>query len=138
MSKLLELAERCEAARGPDKRLGAEIEIAVRGFPNRAFSQRNSMRPRGSPELDRLEWASEWLGAGPTASIDAAITLVPAGMLCGTANAGGMKTGVIDLTRATATVGLPDEVASPVEAASLALAITAAALRARAAQDSQP
>lgn len=74
---LLALAERCEKATGPNRRLGAEIEIAAKGFPERAYQQRNAMRPKGSPELDRLEWATEWFGPGPTASIDAAMTLVP-------------------------------------------------------------
>lgn len=66
-----------EALAGSDARVGAEVEIALRGFPERAYNQKNGMRGRGEPELDRLEWAAAWFGAGPTSSLDVAMKLVP-------------------------------------------------------------
>lgn len=71
------LVERIEAATGPDRALDAEIEIAVAGFPERAYQQRNGMRAKGTPPLDRMEWLRGWGVLSFTGSIDAAITLVP-------------------------------------------------------------
>ena len=78
-SNLMDLAERVEAATGPDRELDALIEIEVVGFPERAFQQKNAMRPRGAAPIDRMEWLMSWGVLRFTASIDAAITLIPEG-----------------------------------------------------------
>jgi hypothetical protein len=66
MSKLLELAERCEKAEGPDRELDAEILDVLQ---NQSWDWWE--------ELDPKWWAR---GAfTPTASLDAAMTLVPEG-----------------------------------------------------------
>ncbi len=76
---MLALAERCEAAGGPDRQLDAEIDIAVRGFPEKAYAQANGMRAKGTPDLDRVVWFIKWGASLYTASLDAAMTLVPEG-----------------------------------------------------------
>jgi hypothetical protein len=77
MSDLLALAERVEKATGPDWTLNAEIEIAVLGFPHRAYDQQNGMRPRGTPAIDRLEFVRKGWASDYTGSIDAATSLFP-------------------------------------------------------------
>ena len=76
---LRELALRCEAATVPDRALDAEINVAVRGFPEKAYQQKNGMRPKGTPDLDRMEFVRQWGVSGFTSSLDAALTLVPEG-----------------------------------------------------------
>ncbi len=68
MSELLALADRCDADTAPDWNLNAEIEIAVRGFPEKAYQRQNGIRPKGTPNIDRLEfvrkgWASDYTGS---------------------------------------------------------------------------
>ena len=125
---LLELAERCEQATGADRRLDAEIDIAVRGFPEQAYEQTNGLRGKGSPELNRIDWFIKWGADRYTASLDAAMTLVPEGYVFGLGNFdpdGGTA-------KAAAIVGAtPDEDRNPTFAATPALALCAAALRAR-------
>lgn len=136
MSELLiALAERCEQAIGPDKRLGAEVEIAVRGFPECAYQHRNAMRAKGSPNLDRLEWAAKFFGAGPTGSIDAAVALVPEGWAW-TVDGGDPS---CDDSASLGLVPMSGQMMNPsviTGAATPALALTAAALRAIAARTS--
>lgn len=75
---LLDLIERCEQADGPDRRLGGEIMLFVKPFPNGYYGQRNGMRARGTPEIDRVEFAADYW-PNPTASIDAALDTLPTG-----------------------------------------------------------
>lgn len=71
MSELLELAERCKKATGPDRELDAEIAKSL-GWPNvRYYSANGGIF---SKENDEMRPVPEW-----TASIDAALTLVPEG-----------------------------------------------------------
>lgn len=65
-----------------------------------------------------------------TESIDAALKLVPEGMIWGLANCG-VSDPVPDMQRATATVGQANDTSPPIEAATPAIALTAACLRAR-------
>lgn len=128
-SVLLELAGRVKALTGGDAMIGAEVEIAVRGFPEKAYRLRNGMRPKGSPTLDRMTWAAEFFGPGPTASIDAAMTL-----------AIGFNGQVTFLRDGTAGAFLwhpypPYPMAGEANSATLALALTAACLRALAARE---
>lgn len=109
MSKLLELAERCKRATGPDSELGLAISEAC--------------------EMETPHFC-------PTASLDAAMTLVPEGCVWS----------VGDWSAIDKWVGAtcwPPEDRRPVDfsgitlAATPALALTAAALRALAAQEDQ-
>lgn len=137
MSKLLELAERVERAEGPDSALDAAISAEV--------------RLDAVPDWARM-WAGEWRGhddgtvhmvhadgsLGPhlkarawTASIDAAMTLVPEG--------------AVWLRKSPETMSIytppKDEKvwAAHIDAkgATPALALTSAALRARASQETE-
>jgi hypothetical protein len=120
--QLLVLAERCEAAEGPDRRLDAEIDIALRRFPERAYEQANGMRAKGSSALDRIEWFIKWGATRYTASLDAAMTLVPEGLkpvLNFRVNTCRLSKGIDDTTAYSGGKTMP-------------LALCAAALRARA------
>jgi hypothetical protein len=121
-----ELAERCEAATGPDR----ELDIAILTHP--AFGYRDVFEDgrlfdRGNDGYWSLE-GDEKNGPlpSPTASLDAAMTLVPegwewaVGMVEGKRIAGCRQPG-------------PGAPCPEIEAATPALALCAAALRARAA-----
>jgi len=80
MSDLLELAKRCEAATGPDRELDAEIARALG----------HKIKPQTSNYTMEMFYAIEWQAPHPyagmkepcpawTASLDAALTLVPKG-----------------------------------------------------------
>lgn len=131
---LIALAERVEKALGADARLGAEVEIAMRGFPERAYQRHNGMRPKGAPPLDRLEWAAGWFGAGPTASIDAAMSLVPEGgtwmLASADPNEGDVDGPQLPFCTVVTTVDAYHAIGS-----TPALALTAAALRASSASN---
>jgi hypothetical protein len=108
--EIIALAERCEKATGPDRLLGAQIHTAIDGRPCSFDSKFDC-----------------WVGGGGlnvplyTASLDAAMTLVPEGWgysICPTSAL---------LTRSTSDHGVMARAATP------ALALTAAALRAKAA-----
>jgi hypothetical protein len=111
---LLALAERCEQAAGPDRELDAEIALAA-GWERK---WNDSDKPHGWYwRRGDYSWTAEMEGIPPnyTASLDAAVTLVPEG--CGWMVMGN-----------AAKVGRwPSRGATP------ALALCAAALRARAA-----
>jgi hypothetical protein len=119
MNVLLKLAERCEQATGPDRELDAAAHTATTGF---------------EPRIGGIGWAKGELvvplcpGWGPlpryTASLDAAMTLVPEGWLWARD---------IDCIFCL----YPPESTSPeigFHSERAALALCAAALRARAAQ----
>lgn len=87
-AELLALAERCEAATDADRRLDAEIAAACRFFPaNMGFVWKAGLRAN-VPEVGRVECHTNLGTGGPhyaapkfTASLDAAMTLVPANSL---------------------------------------------------------
>jgi hypothetical protein len=114
---LAQLAERCEAATGPDRELDWAIYKAI-----------------GSPPEPILGGSSisgqQWYAKAFTASIDAALTLVPEGWWIATLgqNLHG------ELTHCTLYNDFPVPLADCKRAATPALAICAAALRARSAQ----
>lgn len=72
---LLELAAKVEGAPGPDRELDALVFLACRSFPQRAYDQRNGMRPRGSPELSRIAFLSDGYAPLYSASLDVAMSL---------------------------------------------------------------
>jgi hypothetical protein len=81
--QLIALAERVERAEGPDRELDALIEVAVFGFPQRAYDQANGLRNRGADPLDKMLWLKNWGVPRYSASLDAAMTLVPEGWRVG-------------------------------------------------------
>lgn len=121
---LLALATRCNLATGPDRVLDAEIAIAIKAVPAGAF------RPCAARDPGTFGTAAYDFWAAPryTTSLDAALTLVPEGFqfsisfpVDGGAFATWSKAEAIDaLDQLCATTG--------------PLALTAAALRARAAE----
>jgi hypothetical protein len=119
MSALLELAERCEQATGPDRRLDSGIWYAVVERLDPGVRRDRDMVGR---------WPSY------TASLDAAMTLVPEGQFCCVINAGGADRSKPVPGRATSIVAPFDDIqwVGPVEAETMPLGLCAAALRARA------
>jgi hypothetical protein len=141
MSTLLELAARCEAAMGADKALNREIALAV-GWHRYSPTEIGKSNPgwiapedfigeyvgkdgRRTPKLDSMHGTSIWREPRDyLASIDAAMTLVPEGCW-----AEGSLSSPASLEVHSLTVFAPLGRAT---AATPALALTAAALRARA------
>ncbi len=124
MTDLIALAEKVETLSGPCARTWAEVQLALRGFPRRAYEQRNGIRPRGTPPLDEREWAASHFGTGGTGYLDDAVGLVPEGWDW-------------QYSSATGTAGVwQGSIKRPyiANAATPALALTAAAIRAHAAQ----
>ena len=121
MSELIELAAKCEAAAGPDRALDSAIWYAV------------VERIEPGERRDR-----DMVGRWPaySASIDAAMTLVPEGMLYALANAHvDDPRGEHSVGKGSAIVGPPMmRDGEPTQAATAALALCAAALKARAAR----
>lgn len=140
---LLDLAARCESAPGPDRELDAEIAASVRYFPqNIGYVWKNDLEPN-VPETGRVTCVTILGTFGPhyaaphfTASIDAAMMLVPEGCLFV------LKTlwdddktagyAIIQHYAPTETGGKRYDGETTALAAPPALALTAAALRARA------
>jgi hypothetical protein len=130
---LLALAQRCEDAEGPDR----ELDTAV-------FAHlRPDLRIADKADLDRFPGDPIRFTNGfllfkvPlfTASLDAALTLVPEGMIWMLTNSGTDHPTAPDFTKATAIVGdWRDTQLGLNVAATPALALCAAALKARAAQ----
>ncbi len=144
---LLALAERCEKASGPDRELDAAIRCAVFA-PAGAFveqspingawcvyeigygGKKRSWEGRGLSQLQRL--------GEVTASLDAAMTLVPAGWgwLVSQPNAKALASGLLkERTPVMGEVQYGCDQRFAVAAATPALALCAAALRARAHQE---
>jgi hypothetical protein len=145
---LLALADRCEAASGPDTELDAEIALAAQELPY-SIPPKQAATKRLVTDCDgtiRILWeaveprltsyvAFNYNPLLFTASIDAALTLVPEGHIVALTNCGVNDPTSPDLGRATAVIGASSDIGTePVEAATLALAICAAALRAKASQ----
>jgi hypothetical protein len=147
MSDLLKLAERCETATGPDRELDALIWCALNGKKyighHQAYAAYRSHSPETQveftepPKRERLVSTGKALPhAQPvTASLDAAMTLVPEG-------AHGSHWGINSSDRRNGTAiayvtlyDLPsgdEQSPATCEAATPALALCAAALKARA------
>ncbi len=118
--RLLALAERCEQATGPDRVLDAEIAMAAGIAPLGSEHEGNCTGWLKAPAISFGVWKSPEF----TASLDAAMTLVPEGHCCGA----GTK---FDGTGWAYVEPIPSAVADRVSAATPALALCAAALRAR-------
>jgi hypothetical protein len=146
----LELAERCEQAAGPDRELDMLIDCALKGIKIIYPTEGHPMTPgRGG----RIEAAGTfellgWIDPGEinrnfspfggedryppvTASLDAAMTLVPEGLIWAVTNCGAEDRLIPDMSVASAVVGKADDPSKPSVAATPALALCAAALRAR-------
>lgn len=116
---LLALAERCEQAAGPDRELDARIECAVQGITFRKLLGTSAYRTsRGDIGLMNAKRY--------TASLDAAVTLVPEGWTWGRFHSGTVECMTLN--------GPGNSILfERGEGISTALALCAAALRARAA-----
>ncbi len=136
VAELLALADRCETAARPDRELDAIVAATVRLFPpNVGYIWQGAMRPN-SPDIGAVECCTRSGTGGPwylsrayTASLDAAMTLVPEGHW----PEGSL--GTHKDQRSSIEIHAPDAF-DPIGtgwAATPALALTAAALRARAA-----
>ena len=124
-----ELIARIEAASGPDRELDKEILTTFLGY--RDIMGGGTLFDRGNDGY----WNEETLPS-PTGSIDAALALVPDGMLWMVTNTGVDDPHKPDFSKATAVVADWQRSASDIDdrsAATPALALCAAALRARAA-----
>lgn len=131
MSALLDLAARVEALSGPDREVDAEIAIAAKAVPYDF-----------EPSYWTAQWREMygdryWSAPGYTASLDAAITLLPDGMGLRTERYWTASHEGAVWSAEISTGGLPDNplrVFECFDAATPALALTAAALRAKAGQ----
>ena len=115
--KLVELAERCEAATGPDRKLDMAIVHALSGVLGEPWPEATGMRMVEA--CDSFEDSRDTV-ARYTASLDAAMTLVPEGWIW-------------DVT-STGTAWVMEDGGDPQlfgDAATPALALCAAALRAK-------
>lgn len=126
MSALLELASKCEAAAGPDRRLDAEIACVTK-FANRRPAEPNDFDGKYGYDAGNIKVETGFLMSDRyTASLDAAMTLVPEEALWSVGHVGDTSPGRFG---ATVMPFGPDKFG---EAATPALALCAAALRARA------
>lgn len=132
MTDLLELADRCERAEGPDRDLDERLKDLLRS-PRLSDDEIEARLARGESVFSGcLVWNHR---EGPSASIDAALRMVPGGCVW-------RVTSRIEQHLPTAKVqqerhGGPDLAVWAGEAATPALALCAAALRARAAMEAQ-
>ncbi|MEV5033639.1 hypothetical protein MRBLMC3_002876 [Sphingobium sp. LMC3-1-1.1] len=123
MSNLIDLAERIERAKGPSYALDCEIWDAI--YPGERQARFDKLTAKGQPYYSRLGPADMDGYVQPlrafTASIDAAVTLVPEGWH-----------GSVGVGRGAAEVWKPGKIDSNQFGCSAtpALALTAAALRA--------
>lgn len=129
MSKLLELAERCERATGPDREMDAAIATALGFAPAGAELRDGSLSWKKPAQTERGFNYWKWYvhrAATYTASLDAAMTLVPEGHNWAVeSDSDGVGAWCYDKNAHNT---------GPQIAATPALALTVAALRARAAQ----
>jgi hypothetical protein len=131
-SALLELASRCEAATGPDRKLDLELELLLDpdrlAFMDKRFAElKASCEAQGMwPEREEACRRDAYHPTRFTDSLDAAMRLVPNGFVFS----------VTDAARSRANVWRPSPLRSIppayVKAATPALALCAAALQARA------
>ena len=121
---LLELAERCEAATGPDAALDREIWLKAVADKEQRFLVEVGRDAHGDKEANfRTDWMAD--GARYTASIDAALTLVPEGSSW-------------MLIRHSEGFTLAKAGSDPCKGATPALALCAASLRARGNPEEKP
>lgn len=119
--KLEGLAERCEAATGPDRELDAEIGRSVGASPKRKNIHKRGHYIDGQPVLSRIKDVYPPY----TASLDAAMSLVPEGADYRISRVQ-VREGVRAIVWGERNAGYDADAATP------ALALTAACLRARA------
>lgn len=152
VSQLLELAERVEKATGPDDALDAAIWLAVKADAASLKAYDEGLKLSRQEAAFRLSYMSD--GFRPTASLDAALTLVPDGWRwvmrqASPDKANPNETGFFarletddfeSVTWGKGSDWITDIVAGQdvfVWAATPALALTAACLKARASQDNR-
>lgn len=130
--QLLELAERCEAATGPDREIDAQIIVTLEHpeyrYPDEVLNRKPSSWDEAAGRFRHDGFGGSIPWPAYTASIDAALTLVPSGHLW---QVNQWETGADAHMAPTRPIYSPQPKA---KAATPALAICAAALRARAAQ----
>lgn len=126
--ELLKLAERCEKATGPDREIDGDIQIEIDPLCHSVTA------------ADIFSESGHYVGRllAYTASLDAAMTLVPEGFEFAVGS--GRRAAMSEtMKRPWGNVFAPDDIGSPADnAATPALALCAAALRARAASKDQP
>lgn len=126
MSALLELATRCEAATGPDRELDAVIAATLRVGTEYGWADSYpAWKGRDDGRVYLCKGGPSFPSPNYTASLDAAMTLVPEGFQFGAGSRDASN-------RAWAWCGTDHEKAKIANAGSPALAFCAAALRARA------
>jgi len=118
---LRSLADACEVLSGPCRETDALIHLACRPFPERAYAQKSGLRPKGSPELSRVDFLKQGYALPYTASIDAAMSLAPEG--CDWSVTCEQRRGIAYTNRGA-------HFSADTLAATPALALTAASLRA--------
>ncbi len=126
---LLALAERCEQVSGPDRELDRQVALATGWAIMKVQGDDWLMPPTGRPVGDPRRY---------TASLDAALTLVPEGWgwLVSQPNAKALASGLLKMrTPVMGEVQYGCDQRFAVAAAAPALALCAAALRARAHQE---
>jgi hypothetical protein len=137
---LLDLAERCEAATGPDRDIDGWIAVAVDPDRQTIVGEKPGRFPRdpiygpASEVMEKIggrDGADYLCAPAYTASIDAAMSLVPEGWRFEVTTTGFKPGASIVSPKGTFTNGGGAYAATP------ALALCAAALRARASQDSK-
>jgi len=133
--KLLELAERCEKATGPDRELDCEIAVAALGFFVAEPRYKGDVRYcyKDSEGVTHQPGnAGDMLARAFTASLDAALTLVPEGWhISFMSQDRYTQRSMLALARNGDNSG---KIAPCEDAATPALALTAAALKARSQQ----
>jgi hypothetical protein len=143
---LLALAERCEAATGPDRELDAQIHCAVKGWQfshwggeffgttpaGERFTVGLPARSASDTATTHHKMRTDSLAPAYTVSLDAAMTLVPEGALFDVGHFGDDKPGVF-LSSVMPERGKTQSA----EAATPSLALAAASLRAMASDPSQ-
>lgn len=126
MHTLLELAERCEKATGPAFVLDEAIRAALVG----ATIEAQQHRPGNAYHRDG-QWVSIWPIPSYTASLDAAMMLVPSWWATSITRTADGRTGHVNLYKFEGDAVRPAATVRA-SAATPALALCAAALRARA------
>lgn len=131
---LLALAERCEAAEGPSYELDCAIWDAI--YPGERDLRFGKLTAKGQPYHSRLGPADKDGYVQPlrafTASIDAAVTLVPEGWGWAVTNIGGGDYEKRDFSVSSAALCDKDGNRINADASTPALALCAASLRAMA------
>jgi hypothetical protein len=134
---LLALAERVEKASGPDRELDAEIWVRIHHpeyrFPGEVVNRRPSDWQEAAGRFNHDGYGGEYQRPAYTSSLDAAMTLLPPTLRLrgfGEGKSGIWTADVVERERGGRCIGIGS-------AATHALAITAACLRANAAGDAQ-